>query len=107
VWPETFAGRGSPASAHFGKRYGIVAQPMRAGLTAELTGPAENGPCYRSGNASACLCGDFDGRRGAVGRCRCVAAECGVVLQVECLQEVGTDLRCAFRLIVTAGSVLS
>jgi hypothetical protein len=37
VWPETFAGRSSPATAHFGKRYGMVAQPMRAGLTAQLT----------------------------------------------------------------------
>ena len=62
VWPETFAGRGSLAGAHFGKRYGMVAQPVRAGLTAQLTGRAENGPCYRSGNASACLCGDSDGR---------------------------------------------
>jgi hypothetical protein len=30
VWPETFAGRSSPATAHFGKRYGMVAQPVRA-----------------------------------------------------------------------------
>jgi hypothetical protein len=29
VWPVTFAGRGSPAGAHFGKRDGMVAQPMR------------------------------------------------------------------------------
>jgi hypothetical protein len=70
VWPEAFAGRSSLAGVHFGKRYGMVAQPMRAGLTAQLTGRAENGPCYRSRNASACLCGDSDGRgerRGAAG----------------------------------------
>jgi hypothetical protein len=70
VWPETFAGRSDLAGAHFGKRYGMVAKPVRAGLTAQLTGRAENGPCYCSGNAWARLCGDSDGRgerRGAAG----------------------------------------
>ena len=62
VWPETFAGRGSLADAHFGKRCGMVAQPVRAGLTAQLTGRAENGSCYCSGNAWVCLCGELNGR---------------------------------------------
>lgn len=58
VWSANFAGRGSLTGAHFGKRYGMVAQPVRAGLTAQLTGRAENGPCNRSRNAWARLCGD-------------------------------------------------
>jgi len=28
----------------------------------KVTGRAENGPCYRSGNASACLCDELNGR---------------------------------------------
>ena len=70
VWPETFAGSGSLADAQFGRRYGTVAQPVRAGLTAQLTGRAENDPWYRWRTASPCLCGDSDGRgerRGAAG----------------------------------------
>jgi hypothetical protein len=61
VWPETLAGRRSPAGAYFGKRYGMVAQPVSAGLTAQLTGRAENGLCNRSRNARICLCCDPNG----------------------------------------------
>ncbi len=69
VWPENSAEQ-VVGGERFGKRNGMVAQPMRAGLTAQLTGRAENGPCYRSGNASAGLYGDSEReeRAGATGQ---------------------------------------
>ena len=88
MWPETFAGRGSPASAHFGKWCGRMVQPVRAGLTAQLTGWAENGPCYRSGNAWARLCGDSNGRGEPRGAAGLWLQKYGAVLQAECLQGV-------------------
>ena len=89
--PETFAGRGSLAGAHFGKRYDMVAQSVRAGLTAQLTGRAENGLCYRSRNASACVyaVGRMAGASsGALTVCGCQMWCSVAVLQVECLQGV-------------------
>jgi hypothetical protein len=58
VWAETFAGRSSPAGAHFGKRYGVGVQSPRAGLTAQLTGRAETARATAPETRGACLCGE-------------------------------------------------
>lgn len=71
----------------------MVAQPVRAELTAQLTGRGENGLCNRSRNERIFLCCDPDGPEASGGALPVRGCKCRVVLQVECLQGVEADLR--------------